>query len=741
MIGATLARYRVVAPLGRGGMGVVYRARDPHLERDVALKVLPEGALADEDSRARFRREALSLSQLNHPAIGTVFDFDTQDGVDFLVMEFVPGDTLASRLERGPLGENEALELGLQVAEALEAAHEQGVVHRDLKPANVMVTPRGRVKVLDFGLAKLRAHPSRTVTITQSLVLGTPPYMAPEQLLGGDIDGRADVFAFGALLYEMVTGKPAFGAELEAAVMNQVLNRAPVPPRQLRPELSREVEALVLRCLEKSAERRLEARELVVELRRLVTRDTSVAPARPAIESIAVLPLENLSRDPDQEYFADGMTEALIADLARIAALRVISRTSAMRFKGVRRPLPDIARELGVDAIVEGSVLRAGERVRITAQLIEAATDRHLWAGRYERDLSDVLGIQSEVAQAIAGEIQVQITQQERARLVASRRIVPEAHEAYLKGRFLWNQRSRPALEAALLHFNRAIEKDPTYAPALSGLADCHNILADANYVPPEVAFPRARAAALQAVALDPGLAEAHTSLAYVKVAGEWDWEGGEREYRLAIELDRGYPTAHQWYASLLAMRGRFDEAIDHGLEAVRLDPLSFILYSNAADVCYYARRLDQAMDLQRRGIELAPEFGLLHMDLGRSLEAAGRYDEALSEYQQGLAQANTAPNASAAIGCVHAAAGRVDEARRVLDAMRLKAAIDFVPSYAFASVYARLGAVDAAIEALEAAFRAHDRGLVFVNVNPRFDVLCHDPRFQDLVRRMRLTP
>jgi serine/threonine-protein kinase len=738
MIGETLARYRVLAPLGRGGMGVVYRAHDPHLERDVALKVLPEGALADEESRARFRREALSLSRLSHPAIGTVFDFDTQDGVDFLVMEYVPGDSLAARLATGALGENEALDLGLQVAEALEAAHEQGVVHRDLKPANVMVTPRGRVKVLDFGLTKLRAHPSRA-PLTGAVLLGTAPYMAPEQLLGAEVDGRADVFAFGALLYEMLTGQPAFRAEFEAAVMNQVLNRAPVPPRQLRPELSREIEAVVLRCLEKTPERRLQARDLAVELRRLVTRDASLPPARPAIESIAVLPLENLSRDPDQEYFADGMTEALIADLAHIGALRVISRTSAMRFKGVRRPLPEIARELGVDAVVEGSVLRAGDRVRITAQLIEAATDRHLWAGRYERDFSDVLGIQSEVAQAVASEIQVQITQQERARLAATRRIDPEAHEAYLKGRFLWNKRSREALEQALVLFNRAIERDPTYAPAFSGLADCHNILADANYHSPDVAFPRARAAALRALALDDGLAEAHSSLAYVMVSNEWDWEGGEREYRRAIELERGYATAHQWYAGLLAIRKRFDEGIAHSREAVRLDPLSFILYSAVGEVCYYARRFDEAIDMQRRAIELAPEFGPARMDLGRTLEAASRYDEALASYQKGLELTSTFPNASVALACLHAAAGRPDEAHGILDAMRLKAAIDFVPPYAFASVHARLGEVDAAIEALETGYRVHDRALTFLDVNPRFDILRSDPRFGDLVRRMRL--
>ena len=744
MIGRTLSRYQLVEQLGQGGMGVVYRAHDPHLERDVALKVLPEGAVADEESRARFRREALALSSLSHPGIGTAFDFDRQDGVDFLVMEYVPGTTLAERLAAGPLEEAEVLDLALQIAEALEAAHEQGVVHRDLKPANVMVTPRGRAKVLDFGLAKLRAERAAAapaLTGPQTM-LGTMGYMAPEQLIGAEVDSRADLFAFGALLYEMAVGRSPFGAAGGVAMMNDILNRPVTPPRQVRVALSRDLEGLTLRCLEKDPARRPTAREAAAEIRRITARTaTAGTMVTPRIESIAVLPLENLSRDADQEYFADGMTEALIADLAKISALRVVSRTSAMRFKGVRRPLPEIARELGVDAIVEGSVLRAGNRVRISAQLIEAATDRHLWAERYERDLADVLGIQSEVAQAIAREIQVQLTQQEHAWLARARRVVPEAHEAYLKGRHLWNQRTNQALEQALEFFNRAIELDPTYAPAFSGLADCHNLLGENNRHPPSVAFPRAQAAALKALALDPDLAEAHTSLAAAMVARDWDWPGADREYERAIELDRGYATAHQWYGTLLVLLGRTEEGIGHALEAVRLDPLSFILYDSAGEALYYARHFEEATEMYHRALELAPSFGQIHMDLGRSLELEGRYDDSIAEYRRGIEMLGGDARRSTGLACVYAAAGRNEESRKILAAMKTHAARDLMPPYALASVHARLGETDAAFEALERGYQIRDRAMVYLNVNPRFDSLRGDPRFQDLVRRMRLAP
>jgi len=748
MIGRRLGRYEIIEMLGAGGMGVVYRARDMHLERDVALKVLPEGTLGDEPTRRRFRREALILARLSHANIGTIFDFDTQDGVDFLVMEYVEGQTLAERIAAGPLAESEVAVLGPQVAEALQAAHDLGVVHRDLKPGNVMVTPSGQVKVLDFGLARLRNPTSENAPTAAlggaatlsgpGILAGTLPYMAPEQLLGRPVDHRSDLFALGALLYEMTTGRPPFTETLPSALVNEIVSRAPRPPRQINPSLTSRVEEIIGKCLEKDPERRYaSARDVAMDLRRLGRGAVDTRGGAPRIESIAVLPLENLSRDPEQEYFADGMTEALISDLARIGALRVISRTSAMQYKGVRKPLPEIARELNVDAIVEGSVLRVEGRVRISAQLIEAATDRHLWAERYERDLCDVLALQSEVAQAIACGIQVQLTGAEKARLALGRRIHPEAHESYLKGRHFWNLRTTEGLERGIEYFNRAIELDPTYAPAYSGLADCYNILADRNQYPPAVAFPKAKAAALKAVELDERLAEAHTSLAYVFNHHEWDWAAAERAYRRAIELDRGYPTALQWYGHFLTTMKRFEEGTQHSLEAIKRDPLSRILYLSAGDTYYYSRRFELAVEMCRRAIDFDRNFYLARFDLGRALEQLGRYDEAIAEYMTGLAAAGAAPTESSALACTLAFAGRTEEARAILARLKGVSGQRYIPPYQIASIHAALRETDHALDWLEKAYAARDRAMVFLQVNPRLDGLRSSQRFAALVRRM----
>jgi serine/threonine protein kinase len=448
MIGKSLSHYRILEKLASGGMGVVYRAMDDHLDRCVALKVLPEGALADDAARKRFRREAMALSRLNHANIAAIYDFDTQDGVDFLVMEYVPGESLAHKIQAGSIDEKVMTQLGTQIVEALAAAHEQGVIHRDVKPGNVVVTPKGQPKVLDFGLAKflrpLGSSPPTPESLTRTgNVVGTLPYMAPEGLLGNELDVRCDIYAAGVVLYEMATGKRPFPETQVAALVEAILHREPVPPRQMNPQISRRLESVILNAMDREPSRRYQsASDLVEDLHRCGTPfDTVTAVVRSdrsrmgRIESIAVLPLANLSGEPGQEYFTDGMTEALTADLAQIRALHVVSRTSVMRYKGVSRPLAEIARELHVDALVEGSVLRFGNRVRITAQLIEAAPDRHLWAKSYERDLQDILALQSEVARAIAQEIRIKITPQEEERLTKTRRVDPMAYEAYLKGR------------------------------------------------------------------------------------------------------------------------------------------------------------------------------------------------------------------------------------------------------------------------------------------------------------------
>src|SRR5438874_5226346 len=464
MIGQTLSHYRIIAKLGAGGMGEVYSAHDERLEREVALKIIRSGALADDAARKRFRKEALALSKLNHPSIATIFDFDfdSESGVDLIAMEYVPGETLAERARAGAMVEKEAIALALQIADALEEAHERGIIHRDLKPGNVMVTPKGRVKVLDFGLAKLlRPATGTPAALTWSEtqgVSGTLPYMSPEQLRDEAVDARSDIFSLGAVLYELTTGRQPFPETVASRLTDAILNRTPVPPRALNPRLSPELERIILKCLEKDPGLRYQAaKELWVDLHRLSAPTSAPSAAMPPrrskrrlawsvglglavaavvvavlltrmnlfvgvanpgkIQALAVLPLNNLSADPAQEYFADGMTEELTTELAQISGLKVISRTSTMRYKGTRAPLPQIARELGVDAVIEGSVERAGDEVRITAQLINAHTDAHLWARSYHRDLKNVLAMQSEVARAIAGEVQVQVTPQEQARL------------------------------------------------------------------------------------------------------------------------------------------------------------------------------------------------------------------------------------------------------------------------------------------------------------------------------------
>jgi TolB-like protein/tRNA A-37 threonylcarbamoyl transferase component Bud32 len=496
MIGQTLGRYRIVEKLGAGGMGEVYRAHDEQLKRDVAIKVLLADTLADDHARKRFRKEAETLSKLNHPNIAQIHDFGSQDELDFLVMEQVPGESLKDKLDQGSLPEKELIRLGGQIADALQEAHERGVVHRDLKPGNVKLTAKGQAKVLDFGIAKLLQSvteaTTQTFTETHSLA-GTLPYMSPEQVRAEPVDARSDLYSFGVMLYQMATARRPFEEKVSTVLSDAILHQAPPAPRTVNRKLSVGLENIILKCLEKEPERidleRLGAgipvaapararpwtRRLwfaavgVVALAALLVgwnvgglRDQLLGrPAPGDITSIAVLPLENLSGDPEQDYFADGMTEALITDLSKIGALKVISRTSVMQYKETKKPLPEIAQELNVDAVVEGSVLREGERVRISAQLIEARTDQHLWAQRYERNLTSILALQSEVARAIASEIRIAVTPAEEARLASARSVNPEAHEAYLKGRYYWNQRTAEGFRKAVEYFQQAIEADP----------------------------------------------------------------------------------------------------------------------------------------------------------------------------------------------------------------------------------------------------------------------------------------
>jgi serine/threonine-protein kinase len=781
--GTRVGPYEIVAPIGSGGMGEVYRARDPRLGRDVALKVLPPEFAADPDRLRRFEQEARAAGALNHPNIVAVFDVGAENGAPYVVSELLEGETLRERIRAG-LTPRKAVEHAVQVASGLAAAHHKGIVHRDLKPENVFVTREGRVKILDFGLAKLRpeAPEAARVTATRNtapgVVLGTAGYMSPEQVRGQPTDQRADIFALGAILYEMVACRPAFTGETAAEVMTSVLRTDPPPLAGVADRIAPALDRIVHRCLEKKPAERFQSAEdvafalqaiseaaeggslptapgkrrgalavaagalavaVLLAVGLVVLRRTPAEEGR-TIRSIAVLPLENLSRDPEQEYFADGMTDALIGDLAKIGALRVISRTSVMRFKGVRKPLPEIARELNVDAVVEGSVQRSGDRVRITSQLIRGATDEHIWNQSYERDLRDVLALQAEVARAIAGEIKVALTPQERTRLAAARPVDPRVHEAYLRGRFHWSRRNEASLRKAIDYFQEAIRLDPGYAPAHSGLADAYiGLVFPVGAVAPNEGFPKARAEARRALEIDEGLPEGHTSSAALKMMYEWDWAGSENEFRRSLELDPSYAHAHHYYSHLLMATGRTAESLAHSRQALDLDPLSPNLNTHLGWHYLYARQPQEAIAQLRKTIELDPQYFMAHVFLSRAFEMQKDYAEAIAESRKA---GETSPQNSLVLAPMAAAlahSGRRAEALAVLQQLDEISRRRYVSAYEVDIIHLALGDKKRAFEWLEKAYIQRADDLIYLNVEPRLETLRSDPRFSDLVRRVGL--
>ena len=769
-------------------MGVVYRARDERLERDVALKVLSVEAFADEEARKRFRKEALVLAKLNHPNIGFVYDFDRQDGVDFLVMEYIPGTTLAEYLKGRSLAEKEVIALGAQIAAALEEANGQDVVHRDLKPGNVMVTPKGQAKVLDFGLAKLlRTGAEAGVTLSRTEtqgISGTLPYMAPEQLRGEPADARTDIHALGAMLYEMATGKRPYREESSPQLTDAILHQSPVAPRALNAQISPELERIVLKCLEKDAENRYQAaKEVGVDLRRIglassaASTMTAQRPQRrrwpvwsgvalgavlllvgavavfgpvgwrdrlmsrgsaPHIESIAVLPLENLSGDPEQEYFVDGMTEALITDLAQISALKVISRTSVMQYKGVKKSLPEIARELKVDAVIEGSVQRSRDRVRITTQLIHAATDTHLWARSYERDMRDVLTLQSEVARTIASEIKIKLTPGEEIRMATARPVNPAAHEAFLKGRYHWNKFSQEGLTKSIEYFQEAIRQDPNYALAYTGLANAYTFQgAISEQAAPREAMPQAERAAKKALELDESLADAHVALALVRLNYDWNWAAAEKEFKRALELNPSHADANHWYSHYLLAVGEVEASLAVSKRALEVDPLSLAISIHLGCHYLYARQYDEGVEASKKTVELDPNFWWARYFLGVIYEQKGQFADAITQLQKAR-EIEPAPRTLAALGHVYAVSSKRAEAIETLQALKEQSKRRYVSPFDMALIHAGLGEKDQAFQLLEKAYEDRSGWLVYLKVEPRLDSLRSDPRFQAMLRRLK---
>ncbi len=781
MIGKTISHYKILDKLGEGGMGVVYKAEDTDLRRTVALKFLSPQALGSEEEKSRFIHEAQSAAALDHSSICTVHEIAKEGEHTFIAMAYVEGKSLKDKIESGPLRLEEAVDIALQVAEGLQEAHEKGIVHRDVKPANIMVTPKGQAKIMDFGLAK---SPGRTLVTQDGTTLGTVAYMSPEQAGGRQADARSDIWSLGAVLYEMIAGRRPFKGDYEPAALYSILNQVQEPLTALRTGVPMELERVVDKALSKDpAERYQHADELLVDLRSVASalksgKIEAGAAAEPgssrkrvslyagglavlavlvlgfvvldklglfsrsaeAIDSIAVLPLENMSGDPEQEYFADGMTDALIADLAKISALRVISRTSAMQYKGSEKSLPEIARELNVDAIVEGSVVRSGDRVRVTAQLIHAPADRHLWAESYEREIRDVLDLQGELARAIAEEIRIELSPGEQARLADARQVDPEAYQLYLKGRYHWNRRTEEGMRKGLDYFRRAIEIDPEYAPAYCGFSDSYNVMAFFGYVPWAEAFQKSGVAAFKALEIDEALAEAHTSVATMLHNHYWDWPEEERRFRRAIELNPSYVTAHHWLALYLMVMGRFDEAFAEASKAQRLDPLSVMVNVDAGYIYYCAHRYDEAIEEYLKMADMYPDFQTVHAYLAVAYAKKGMYEEAGVELRSAPTPSEGEPLALAYFGCAYALLGMRDEAREILEELRERVERKGIAPFFFAIVHAGLGEEDRTIEWLQRA--CEERAfLPELARDPVLDIVREDPRFIELLKTMGLPP
>ncbi|HKQ57263.1 MAG TPA: protein kinase [Candidatus Eisenbacteria bacterium] len=770
--GSRIAGFEIVAPLGEGGMGEVYRARDPALGRDVAIKVLPAEALEDTEARQRLMREARLASSLNHPNVCTIHQVGEDEGRIFIAMELVEGRPLTDWIGDG-LPADQVIRIGIQIADALRHAHDHGVIHRDLKSSNVVLSSDGRAKVLDFGVAR-RVGPSGgsdTSTLTASgAIVGTPHVLPPEVLRGEPADARGDLWALGVLLFEMATGTLPFRGDSSIAMMASVLHE---PHARLPAHVPEDVRAVIDRCLMKdpgdrfqraqnvrvaleaaagrSGARRRRARAILVAGVGVVAAILLVANLGTLrrwfgarvdgrITSIAVLPLQNLSGDPAQEYFADGITEDLITSLAALEGVRVISRTSIMRFKRTTDAMPRIARELGVSAIVEGSAMRTGDQVRITAQLIDARHDRQLWARRYDRRMSDVLAVQDEVVQAIASEIRAAL-RPAAARAARSRAVNPAAYESYLLGRYEWNQRTESSIRKAMILFERSIAADSSLASAHLGLADAYLVLPNYSRVPTREVWPLALQHVTRALELDDHDANAHATLAQLRYRFADDWAGAEAEFRRALELNPNNATARQWFGLYLAHAGRLEEAAEQLALARRLDPFSRIIRANQGQVEYWNRRPDRALTFFQEVLAVDPTFPLGHTLRGWALVEQKRFPEASRAFRTGDSLQGGSFYSDSEV--------RASVARGDLRAYWLKAAeleeADFRSgsprAWSLAVCYGQLGDRERAWRWLQRSFDDREAYLLFAIRGPLFDPLRSDPRVQALLRRHGLEP
>jgi eukaryotic-like serine/threonine-protein kinase len=762
--GARLGPYEVLDRLGSGGMGEIYRASDSRLGREVALKVLPQEVTTDPLVAARFAQEARSASALNHPNIVTIYDIGKEGEVNFIAMELVDGRTLRELLRDGPLAQSRAVQLAVQLADGLTAAHERGVIHRDIKPENLMVTPEWQLKILDFGLAKalgpISADPT-TLRVSDSptspgSVLGTVGYMSPEQVRGRLADARSDLFALGCVLYEMLVGRRAFKAASPVETMAAILNREPdLSPsgRELPPELTR----LIQRCLEKDPHARPRSARAVAEELRAVSSSPGSAPRtttaessraseirrtpRPTgmLDSIAVIPFANAGAEEGTEYLSDGVTEQLINSLSRIPTLRVIPRSTMFRYKAPDVDPLAVGRGLGARLVLTGRVLQRGESLNVQAELVDVGEEAQVWGEQYVRHVDDLFTVQTQIASQIADKLRVTLTGEQRDELQRQQTEDGEAYRLYLKGRYFWNKRTAEGLQKAVGLLRAAIERDPLYALAWAGLADAYNNLGSYCVVPPAEAFPKAKAAATRALELDATRAEPHIAMAFALQYFDWDWAAAEREYGIGISLGERYATAHHWFGWYLICQGRFEEAERSMRKALSLDPLSLPITTNIGFCHHFARQPQAAIEQFRRALEMGPEFAEAHRGLGEATEQLGDLEAAVDHYRRALRFSGGSTEVMGALGRVLARSGAREEALGHLGELERLGRERYVSTHEKAAILIGLGQTDEALGWLARGIEERSYKMVYLNVDPDLDPLRGDARFAELLRQVAL--
>ncbi len=767
MIGKTISHYRIIEELGRGGMGVVYKAEDLTLQRTVALKFLAPHVVTDEEHKKRMLHEARATAALDHPNISTIYGIEESEGHTFIVMAFIEGESLSDRIETGQMEILDALDIAIQTARGLSRAHAAGIIHRDIKPGNILVNAESQVKIVDFGLAKLA---SQTRLTQAGTILGTMAYMSPEQVTGADTDASSDIWALAVLLYEMLAGQAPFRGEMDAAVMYSIMNEDPEPLTEVRKDATVELERILEKALSKDPEKRIQSVDEFLSgleeirdrqtlgmkqgrfatFKRTKVRKRIAAAAVVAaivisavflmqflgsgpskIESVAVLPFMNLSGDSDQEYFSDGMTEALISQLGQVRALKVTSRTSVMQFKGTTKTLPQIGKELDVDAIVEASVMRSGERLKIVIKLYRADSEQQLWTDEYDRKIEDVLSIYSEVAQAITGEIDIALTSDESESMIHTRAIDPEAYDAYLRGRHHLNSWDHMK---ALGYFMDAIKIEPTYAEAYAGLASTYNGLGLFGILTADEAYPKAKAAAEKALKLDDSQGAAYSARAFARLVYDRDWQGSEADYKKALELSPNSPEVYMAYDMYLTLVGRYEEAVEYCKRMIELDPLTLENTLHLAWIYNYAGMYDEAIESTNEVLKIAPSL-YAYSTLADSYFKKGMHTEAVAFYDSAFSLSTGSGNGVllAGGGYVYARSGREDRAKEILDQiLSLSESGNVSPVYV-AQVYSGLRQTDEMFEWLEKSYETGGG----ISIALDFGEYRDDPRYIDLCRRI----